>query len=191
VSDNLFMAEILHTNQYDPDQIMSTDRMGSPSDLEITKENWSIERFEYGYRTSKIKRSQSIEKDTILCHEQPCFIVLSAQFRLELSTPELIQAKMEKFLSYRRRNQPPGASMGSIFKNPPGDFACRLIEAAGLKGTRIGNAQISPMHANFFVNLGNASAADIYALIQLTRQTVVDKFSIKLELEIGLFGDWQ
>ena len=87
---------------------------------------------------------------------------------------------MDEFVAYRKRTQPPGASMGSMFKNPPGDYAGRLIEAAGLKGARVGDAQISPVHANFFINLGNASASDIYALIQLAQETVAEKFGVEL-----------
>lgn len=81
--------------------------------------------------------------------------------------------------------------MGSMFKNPPGDYAGRLIEAAGLKGTRVGNAQISPKHANFFVNLGQASAADIAALIEIARAAVAESFGIQLELEIERIGEWR
>ncbi len=80
--------------------------------------------------------------------------------------------------------------MGSMFKNPPGDYAGRLIEAAGLKGTRMGDAQISPLHANFFINHGRASAANIIALIQLARERVAQKFGIDLDLEIELRGQW-
>lgn len=80
--------------------------------------------------------------------------------------------------------------MGSMFKNPPGDFAGRLIEAAGLKGARIGDAEISPLHANFFVNLGQATAADIRALIVFAQQKVFEQFDVKLELEIELVGEW-
>jgi UDP-N-acetylmuramate dehydrogenase len=80
--------------------------------------------------------------------------------------------------------------MGSMFKNPPGDYAGRLIEAAGLKGYRLGDAQISPLHANFFINLGNASARDIYRLIEHARQTVAEKSGISLELEVELIGEW-
>ncbi len=80
--------------------------------------------------------------------------------------------------------------MGSMFKNPPGDFAGRLIDAAGLKGTHIGKAEISELHANFFMNLGEAQASDIYRLIQLARETVADKFGVQLELEIELLGEW-
>jgi UDP-N-acetylmuramate dehydrogenase len=80
--------------------------------------------------------------------------------------------------------------MGSMFKNPPGDYAGRLIEAAGMKGIRIGNAQISSLHANFFINQGEANAADVFSLIQMARQAVANKFGVKLELEIELVGEW-
>jgi UDP-N-acetylmuramate dehydrogenase len=77
-----------------------------------------------------------------------------------------------------------------MFKNPPGDFAGRLIEAAGLKQAQIGAAQISPVHANFFVNLGGARAADFAALLDLARRTVQDKFGVELELEVEKVGEW-
>jgi UDP-N-acetylmuramate dehydrogenase len=80
--------------------------------------------------------------------------------------------------------------MGSMFKNPPGDFAGRLIEAAGLKGTRIGNAEISPVHANFFINHGETRASDVRALLELAQKTVADKFGVELELEIEMIGEW-
>ena len=78
-----------------------------------------------------------------------------------------------------------------MFKNPPGDYAGRLIEAAGLKGARIGDAEISPLHANFFINRGHATATDIYRLIQLAQKTVKDNFKLELELEVELVGDWE
>ena len=81
--------------------------------------------------------------------------------------------------------------MGSMFKNPPGDFAGRLIEAAGLKGKRIGNAEISTIHGNFFVNHGETRAADVKALIELAQKTVFEKFAINLELEVELVGEWK
>jgi UDP-N-acetylmuramate dehydrogenase len=81
--------------------------------------------------------------------------------------------------------------MGSMLKNPPGDFAGRLIEAAGLKGTRIGNAEISSVHGNFFVNHGDTKASDVRELIELTQKTVEEKFGVKLELEIEMIGEWE
>jgi UDP-N-acetylmuramate dehydrogenase len=80
--------------------------------------------------------------------------------------------------------------MGSMFKNPAGDHAGRLIEAAGLKGARIGSAEISTVHANFFVNHGRTRAGDIRELIDLTCATVKAKLGVELELEIELVGDW-
>ncbi len=80
--------------------------------------------------------------------------------------------------------------MGSMFKNPPGDYAGRLIESAGLKGTRTGNAEISPLHGNFFINHENTKASDIRALIELVQKTVKEKEGVDLELEVELIGDW-
>ena len=80
--------------------------------------------------------------------------------------------------------------MGSMFKNPTADYAGRLIDAAGLKGTRIGGAQISELHANFFLNLGQASAAEVYELIGRAREAVAERFGVYLELEIELVGEW-
>ena len=80
--------------------------------------------------------------------------------------------------------------MGSIFMNPIGEKAGRLIEAAGLKGRRIGNAEISSQHANFFINHGQTRADDMKALIELTRTTVAEKFGVRLDLEVELIGEW-
>ena len=97
----------------------------------------------------------------------------------------------EEHLEYRKASQPlDQPSCGSTFKNPPGDAAGRLIDAAGLKGTAIGGAQISEKHANFFINTGDATAADLYALIRLARETVREQFAITLEPEVHAVGDW-
>jgi len=141
------------------------------------REEWPVERFAYGYRDSLLKKQPG--------HT----IVLAARLCLEHSTPEAVQAKMDTFIKQRHSTQPPGASMGSMFKNPPGDYAGRLIEAAGLKGTRVGDAVISPLHANFFINQGQATASDIRKLIDLARQSVAQQFGITLELEIELVGE--
>ena len=140
---------------------------------------WSPDDLELTYRSSKLKQQPGEA------------VVLAASFKLSFGQETLIKEKMEEFLTFRKQTQPPGASMGSMFKNPPGDHAGRLIDAAGLKGTRIGNAQISDLHANFFINHGDASATDVYSLIRKAQQVVMEKFGIQLELEIGLFGDWK
>lgn len=142
------------------------------------REMWSVEKLAYNYRSSSLKRNELKG------------IVLGAGFKLKNSLPQEIQNKIAEFTEKRKTTQPPGASMGSMFKNPPNDYAGRLIEAAGLKGARVGNAEISTIHANFFVNHGETTATDIYALIELARKTVKEKFDVELELEVELLGDW-
>lgn len=142
------------------------------------RETWPVEKMKYDYRTSVLKRHKSKA------------VVLSAELRMEHSTKEVVSVKINEFSERRRATQPPGASMGSMFKNPPGDFAGRLIEAAGLKGTRIGTAEISPVHANFFINHGQTKAEDVRALVNLAQKTVAEKIGVNLELEIELIGDW-
>ena len=145
---------------------------------ESSREQWSVEKMEYAYRTSILKQS-AIKA-----------IVLAAELSLKNATKDEVSAKIGQFSERRKSTQPPGASMGSMFKNPQGDYAGRLIESAGLKGTRIGNAEISTVHGNFFVNHGKTKAADIRALIELAQRTVQGKFGVALELEIELIGEW-
>jgi len=158
------------------------DMAGSLLRAELLTENgreiWPVEKMGYGYRTSVLKR-QSLK-----------VIVLWAELRLEHSTKEAVSVKISEFSERRKATQPPGASMGSMFKNPPNDFAGRLIEAAGLKGSRIGTAEISPVHANFFINHGQTKAVDVRALVNLAQKTVAEKFGVNLELEIELIGEW-
>ena len=145
---------------------------------ETGREKYTPEQMGYGYRTSILKRA---ELDAV---------VLSAELRLTNSTKEEVTVKIEQFGAHRKATQPPGASMGSMFKNPNGDYAGRLIEAAGLKGARIGNAEISPLHGNFFINHTNTKADDIRALIELVQKTVKETQGVDLELEIELIGEW-
>ncbi len=140
---------------------------------------WPVDKFEYGYRTSVLKRGQVQA------------VVLSAELSLKNANRTEVSAKIAQFSADRKVAQPPGASMGSMFKNPEGDHAGRLIEAAGLKGTRIGNAEISMLHGNFFVNHGQTKASDIRALIDLARKTVQEKSGVELELEIEFIGEWK
>jgi UDP-N-acetylmuramate dehydrogenase len=117
-------------------------------------------------------------------------IVLSVLLGLKNATREEVSVRIEQFSERRKSTQPPGASMGSMFKNPEGDHAGRLIEAAGLKGTRVGTAEISMVHGNFFINHGQTRAGDVRELIDLTRTTVREKLGVELELEVELAGDW-
>lgn len=98
--------------------------------------------------------------------------------------------KIKQLLAKRLASQPLNMpSAGSTFRNPEGDFAARLIEASGLKGTTIGGAQVSEKHANFIVNLGNASAADIEALIERVKTTVHEKQGVELIQEVKVIGE--
>ncbi|KUK80933.1 MAG: UDP-N-acetylenolpyruvoylglucosamine reductase, partial [Pelotomaculum thermopropionicum] len=100
-----------------------------------------------------------------------------------------IGKEMEHYTGRRRLTQPLRPNAGSVFKNPPGDSAGRLIEAAGLKGLRIGDAQISTLHANFIVNLGAATSRDVLALIEKAGETVFSRFGVRLEPEVKIIGD--
>ena len=142
------------------------------------RERFSVGQMGYGYRTSILK-----------CGGINA-IVLSALLRLNNSTKEEVSAKIEQFSERRKTTQPPGASMGSMFKNPEGDHAGRLIETAGLKGTRIGNAEISKVHGNFIINHGETRAMDVRELVDLTRRIVKQKLGVELELEVELVGEW-
>ena len=145
---------------------------------DTSREKFTVDQMGYGYRTSVLKRGELKA------------IVLSVELSLKNSTKEEAVVKIQQFSAHRKATQPPGASMGSMFKNPNGDYAGKLIEASGLKGTRIGNAEISPLHGNFFINHGTTKADDIRALIQLVQKTVKEKQGVDLELEIELVGEW-
>jgi len=100
------------------------------------------------------------------------------------------QAAIRGLLERRAATQPTGLpSAGSTFRNPPGDHAARLIEAAGLKGYRIGGAEVSPKHANFLINTGEATAADIEALIEHVRDEVERRFEVRLQTEVHIVGE--
>lgn len=161
VAGSLRMATILHR-----------------TDKGIVRESWYVDDLGFDYRSSVFKQNPDD------------FVILAAEFELQLGNAREIQTQMDTYVAYRRRTQPPGASMGSMFKNPTGDYAGRLIEAAGLKGTRIGGAEISSTHANFFVNYEGATASDVAKLIQTAQEKVKEKFGIELELEIALVGEW-
>ncbi len=140
--------------------------------------HWLPERLEYGYRTSWLKRHPGEA------------VVLSGTFGLRTETREATRARVSEFAARRQETQPSGASWGSMFKNPPGDYAGRLVEAAGLKGTRQGAAEISARHANFFINHGGATAADVWTLIEKAREQVLRQSGVELELEIERLGQW-
>jgi UDP-N-acetylmuramate dehydrogenase len=119
----------------------------------------------------------------------PGSVILSALFGIAISSPVEVRNEVERLLARRAQTQPLDVpSCGSVFENPPGDHAGRLIEAVGLKGHRIGAAQISPLHANFITNLGGASAADVLALIEAARTRVRETTGIRLVPEVRIIG---
>jgi len=148
-------------------------------DAEKGAQLWTREELAYGYRTSALK-SRADKR----------FLVLMGVFALQPDDPQAIQERMDHHIAYRKQTQPPGASLGSIFKNPPGDYAGRLIESAGLKGYQIGGAQVSPIHANFFINTGSATASDYHALIRHVQEVVHKTAGVELEMEVELVGEW-
>jgi UDP-N-acetylmuramate dehydrogenase len=130
------------------------------------------DRFEFAYRHSTLRG-------------QLGRVTLAGSFALAPTPPEEVAARLALFQAYRRDSQPRDfPNCGSVFKNPPGHFAARLIQEAGLKGARFGDAQVSEKHANFIVNRGAATARDVLALVDLVRRRVYTVTGIELELEV-------
>ena len=130
----------------------------------------------FGYRSSSLKNKG---------------VMLEATLKLEKGDMTLIKLRMERYFKARKDSQPLNfASAGSVFKNPPDLFAGKLIEEAGCKGWREGNAMVSEKHANFMVNLGNAKATDIYKLIGRVKNRVLEEKGVLLEPEITFIGDF-
>lgn len=138
---------------------------------------WLMNReMEFSYRTS------------VLQTKRPG-VVLEAEFQLQVGERGEIVRNMQKNKDYRRETQPwnhPCA--GSVFRNPTPYFAGHLIEKAGLRGYRIGGAQISEMHGNFIINTGGASAQDVLSLIALIKHTIKDKFGVDMHTEVEIIG---
>lgn len=133
------------------------------------------EEMNFGYRSSTLQSDISV--------------VVEAAFSCFRRDSEAIKEEMEVFIKKRKETQPLHyPSAGSIFKNPPGDSAGRLIEAAGLKGKRAGDAQISTLHANFIINLGEATARDVLTLVEFAREAVRERFGIELKPEVKVVG---
>lgn len=133
----------------------------------------------YAYRTSVLKR-----------RERGDVAVERVKLRLTRSTSEQADGLVKEFNAQRMRSQPRILSAGSVFANPEGNFAGRLIEEAGLKKARQGGAEISEQHANFIVNPGNATARDVYALMRLAQDVVYERSGVWLRPEIELLGRW-
>ncbi len=127
------------------------------------------EQMEFSYRGSGLREA----------------VITEAEFRLEPRDRELIAGQVAEYAAARAERHPAGiASAGCIFKNPPGDYAGRLLDECGMKGARVGDAEVSSVHANFVLNRGNATAADVLALVRRMRRAVRKRFDIGLELEV-------
>ncbi|MDH3445957.1 MAG: UDP-N-acetylmuramate dehydrogenase [Deltaproteobacteria bacterium] len=121
----------------------------------------------------------------------PGMVVTRVRLRLSKAESVKVSSTVRELVTRRKSSQPSGhPNSGSMFRNPPGDFAGRLIEAAGLKGKRIGQAQISERHANFIVNLGGANAEDVRNLMDRARVEVKQRFGVELASEVKYLGDW-
>lgn len=131
------------------------------------------------YRSTRLKRG-----------ELGPVAVLDVAVRLWPGDAAALAERVRAIQRQRRATQPLGWSAGSTFTNPVGDFAGRLIEAAGLKGARVGGAQISPQHANFILNLGDARASDVLALMRHAQEAVFQRAGVWLQPEIQLVGRW-
>jgi UDP-N-acetylmuramate dehydrogenase len=129
----------------------------------------------FGYRSSRLQGSSAV--------------VVEVTMDLEPVEPDQAMEKIQRYLERRRNTQPlllPNA--GSVFTNPPGNYAARLIEQAGLKGMREGGAQVSEKHANFIVNNGDATAKDVLILMDRIRTVVQERFGVRLEPEVKIWG---
>jgi UDP-N-acetylmuramate dehydrogenase len=119
----------------------------------------------------------------------PRAVIVGATVRLRSGDPAEIRARMDEARDWRRRTQPLAEpNCGSVFKNPPGDHAARLIEEAGAKGRRLGLASISTKHANFIIASDGATAADVLSLIREVQDLVEDRSGVRLEPEVHLLG---
>jgi UDP-N-acetylmuramate dehydrogenase len=146
---------------------------------------------EGGRRTVGVDYFQFGYDDSILHHRRD--VVLAATFRLQPEDPERMRRVMEENLQWRRERHPPldtEPSAGSVFKKIEGIGAGRLIDECGLKGTRVGGALVTPRHANILINAGNATAADVRALIAHIQEVVEQRTGHRLEPEIGFVGEF-
>jgi UDP-N-acetylmuramate dehydrogenase len=151
-------------------------------DEEGKRERVTPEDLSYRYRQSVLKTPHAA---------QSRLVVTGCRFGLQPDKPEVAMARVEELRQHRLRTQPvKEASAGSTFKNPEGGHAGALIDRAGLKGHRIGGAQIAPLHANFILNESGASASDVVALIHLAQQRVWEQFGVRLEPEVQFVGRW-
>jgi UDP-N-acetylmuramate dehydrogenase len=148
-------------------------------DPDGTVRTLDADELEYAYRTSALKRGALGP-----------VLVRSARLRVRRGAAAEAMARILALQTQRTASQPRQQSAGSIFANPPGDYAGRLIEAVGLKGARRGGAEISAHHANFIVNTGSATSQDVFSLIRLAQDEVWEQCGVWLRTEVQLVGQW-
>ena len=152
-------------------------------DAHGVRQELSAHDFHYKYRDSMLKAHHTTQSSAVVTH---------CRFAVTPDDPEAVLQRIEDLRVHRIRTQPvKEASAGSTFKNPPDNHAGALIEQAGLKGYAMGGAQISPLHANFIINTGGATASDIVQLIQLAQERVRRQFDVSLEPEVQFVGRWR
>ncbi|MFN8546885.1 MAG: UDP-N-acetylmuramate dehydrogenase [Candidatus Eisenbacteria bacterium] len=140
-------------------------------------ESWTVEDCGFAYRRSHLRELGPGRA-----------FVVAATFLFRRSEPTRLVERMSAIGAERKAKTPAGLSCGSVWKNPPGDHAGRLIESAGLKGLREGAAEISTVHANYIVNRGGALASDVLRLIERVEAAIEDRFGVRLEREVQLIG---
>jgi UDP-N-acetylmuramate dehydrogenase len=151
-------------------------------DADGNQEEVAASDLAYRYRQSVLKTPHAT---------QTKLVVTECRFQVRLDSSEAALARVEEMRQHRLETQPvKEASAGSTFKNPPDQHAGALVDRAGLKGHRIGDVQIAPLHANFILNLGRGNASDVLSLIQLAQSNVMDKFGVWLEPEVQFVGRW-
>lgn len=143
----------------------------------------------HGELTARVARTELDFRYRELAGLPEGTVLVAAELSVVPSDRETVKAEIDRLLAHRTDTQPTDIpSCGSVFRNPPGDYAGRLIEAAGLKGAREGGAEISTVHANFIVNRGGATAKDVLALVERARAEVREATGIELETEVQLLG---
>jgi len=145
------------------------------------------------FRDHRVVRMENGELDLSYrhsaLHDNPDWVVLRAGYTLAPGDPTELKARIKEFRTQRMNGSPNRPSCGSTFKRPPGDFPGRVIEAAGLKGTKVGSIEVSPIHANYLVNLGGGTAQEALRLIDYVRQQVNERLGIELEPEVRVIGE--
>lgn len=149
----------------------------------------TVTLFRNGTLTSLPRRDIQFEYRHVATFDDERIVLLSADLQLEPGDPETLAARRREFMKKRQQTQPINLpSSGSVFKNPPGQYAAQLIESCDLKGMRIGGAAVSEKHANFIVNENHATARDVFEIIRRVRQAVFTTHRVSLELEVKLVG---